>query len=299
MPFSVTRPLASGVGEVSANVLSAGRGSPKGVCQTARNCQYLAMRNAASVNASGPGALREARDLLLAHRTDYDAAVAGFAWPALDEFNWALDWFDVIAAEHPDRLALRVVGDDGSDEPVTYAAMAARSNQVANWLRGLGVRRGDRVLLMLGNIVPLWEVMLAAMKLGAIVIPASTLLQPADLADRVSRGNVRHVIAQAGQIGKFAEVPGDWTPVVVPDTLASSYHYGVLADRPWHRYEESLDAPAGLEPDGVTRASDPLLLYFTSGTTSLPKLVGHTHVSYPVGHLSTLYWIGLQPGDVH
>jgi acetyl-CoA synthetase len=226
--------------------------------------------------------------------------VAGFAWPALDEFNWALDWFDVIAAEHPERLALRVVGDDGSDEAVSYAAMAARSRQVANWLRGLGVRRGDHVLLMLGNIVPLWEVMLAAMKLGAVVIPASTLLQPADLEDRVVRGNVRHVIAQADQITKFAEVTGDWTPVVVPPTLSTSHHYDVLDSRhAWHRYEESLNAPAEFAPDGVTRASDPLLLYFTSGTTSQPKLVRHTQVSYPVGHLSTMYWIGIQPGDVH
>jgi acetyl-CoA synthetase len=262
------------------------------------------MSNDASVTdagtpASGPGALRAARDLLLAHRTDAAAAAAGFAWPVLDEFNWALDWFDVIAAEHPDRLALRVVGDDGSDEPVTYAAMAARSNQVANWLRGLGVRRGDHVLLMLGNIVPLWEVMLAAMKLGAVVIPASTLLQPADLADRVTRGHVRHVIAETGQITKFAGVRGDWTAVVVPPSLARPFAYGVLDDRPWHRYEESAAAAAEFEPDGATRAADPLLLYFTSGTTSLPKLVGHTHVSYPVGHLSTLYWIGLQPGDVH
>jgi acetyl-CoA synthetase len=126
------------------------------------------------------------------------------AWPALDEFNWALDWFDAIAAEHPERLALRVVGDDGSDEALSYAKMAARSAQVANWLRGLGVRRGDHVLLMLGNIVPLWEIMLAAMKLGAVIIPASTLLQPADLADRISRGHVRHVIAEASSSAQLA-----------------------------------------------------------------------------------------------
>ena len=256
---------------------------------------------AASTGSTGStGSLRAARDLLLAHRSEYDAAVRRFAWPALDEFNWALDWFDVIAAEHPGRLALRVVGDDGSDEAVSYAAMAARSAQVANWLRGLGVRRGDHVLLMLGNIVPLWEVMLAAMKLGAVVIPASTLLQPADLEDRVLRGNVRHVIAEVGQVTKFAEVPGDWTRIVVPPTLSGSHHYGTPdSPAPWHRYEDSLSAPAEFAPDGVTRASDPLLLYFTSGTTSQPKLVGHTHASYPVGHLSTMYWIGIQPGDVH
>ena len=257
------------------------------------------MRNDASPHgthsataASSTGALRAARDLLLTHRTDYAAAVAGFAWPALGEFNWALDWFDVIAAEHPSRLALRVVGDDGSDEAISYGAMAARSAQVANWLRGLGVRRGDHVLLMLGNIVPLWEVMLAAMKLGAVVIPASTLLQPADLEDRISRGHVRHVIAEAAHAPRFAEIPGEWTRVVVGHAAP-----GDTAD--WHPYGDSAAAPIEFSPDGITRASDPLLLYFTSGTTSKPKLVGHTHASYPVGHLSTMYWIGIQPGDVH
>ena len=239
-------------------------------------------------NAASTTAFRSARDLLLRYREDYDAARASFGWPDIDEFNWALDWFDVIAAEHPGRTALRVVGDDGSDESVSYAAMAARSGQVANWLRGLGVRRGDRILLMLGNIVPLWEVMLAAMKLGAVVIPASTLLQPADLADRIDRGDVRHVVTEAEHVPKFDGVPGEWTRVVIGGTRTG-----------WHAYEDAAAAPAGFTPDGVTKAADPLLLYFTSGTTSKPKLVGHTQASYPAGHLSTMYWIGIQPGDVH
>ncbi|MDX6342409.1 MAG: acetyl-CoA synthetase [Trebonia sp.] len=308
---SVTRPAVNAVVELSANVLSARQGvehRAAGVCGRGRNCQYLAMRNDASPHASGPGALRAARDLLVAHRTEYTAAVDRFAWPALDEFNWALDWFDVIAAEHPDRLALRVVGDDGSDEAVSYAAMAARSSRVANWLRGLGVRRGDHVLLMLGNIVPLWEVMLAAMKLGAVVIPASTLLQPGDLEDRIARGRVRHVIAEAAHTPRFAGISGDWTRVVVGgdaapggtatgSTATGSTATGSTAN--WRPYADSATAPAEFTPEGTTRAGDPLLLYFTSGTTSKPKLVGHTHVSYPVGHLSTMYWIGIQPGDVH
>jgi acetyl-CoA synthetase len=233
---------------------------------------------------------RAARDLLLRHRDDYDAARREFSWPELDEFNWALDWFDVIAVEHPDRVALRIVADadSGGDVRVTYAEMAGRSSQVASWLRGLGVRRGDRVLLMLGNIAPLWEVILAAMKLGAVIIPASTLLQPADLADRIPRGDVRHVITDIGQVEKFAQVPGDWTRVVVGSGAPG-----------WHSYADSADASAEFVPEGVTRAGDLLLLYFTSGTTAQPKLVAHTHASYPVGHLSTMYWIGIQPGDVH
>ncbi len=234
-------------------------------------------------------AFRAARDLLLNHREDYDAARADFSWPELDEFNWALDWFDVIAAEHPDRIALRVVGDDGSDEAVSYQRMAARSSQVATWLRGLGVRRGDRVLLMLGNIVPLWEVMLAAMKLGAVIIPASTLLQPRGPGGPGRRGATCGTWwPSARRRAKFADVSGEWTRVVV----------GGDADG-WHSYADAALAPEEFTPDGVTQADDPLLLYFTSGTTSQPKLVEHTQASYPVGHLSTMYWIGIKPGDVH
>jgi len=246
------------------------------------------------MTVSGTESFRAARDLLLGYRSDYAAARREFAWPELDEFNWALDWFDVIAAEHPDRPGLRIVSDsdggpDGrTDVSLSYGALAGRSAQVANWLRGLGVRRGDRVLLMLGNVAPLWEVILAAMKLGAVIIPASTLLQPADLADRLVRGSVRHVVADAASAAKFAGLPGDWTRIVVDGVVPG-----------WQSYSAAFASSLVFTPDGVTRAGDPLLLYFTSGTTAQPKLVAHTQVSYPVGHLSTMYWIGIQPGDVH
>jgi acetyl-CoA synthetase len=247
-------------------------------------------------SSSASHSFREARDLLLRYREDYATAKEEFAWPRLDRFNWALDWFDVIAAEHPGRDALRIVAEGGSDVRLSYAELAARSNQVANWLRGLGVRRGDPVLLMLGNIAPLWEVILAAIKLGAVVIPATTLLGPDDIADRIVRGGVRHVITESAQTGKFRDVAGpgdgaaggDWTPVAVGEPVAG-----------WRCYSGAAGAGAAFEPDGVTQATDPLLLYFTSGTTAQPKLVQHTHASYPAGHLSTMYWLGLQPGDVH
>jgi acetyl-CoA synthetase len=240
------------------------------------------------MTVSGTESFRAARDLLLAYRSDYAAARREFAWPELDEFNWALDWFDVIAAEHPDRPGLRIVSDDGSDVSLSYGSLSARSAQVANWLRGLGVRRGDRVLLMLGNVAPLWEVILAAMKLGAVIIPASTLLQPADLADRLMRGSVRHVVADAASAARFAGLAGDWTRIVVDGFVPG-----------WHSYSDAFALPVSFVPEGVTRAGDLLLLYFTSGTTAQPKLVAHTQASYPAGHLSTMYWIGIQPGDVH
>jgi acetyl-CoA synthetase len=228
-----------------------------------------------------------ARDFLQQHRTDYDTAYRDYQPPELDQFNWALDYFDVQANGN-DTAALWVVADDGSEQKVTYAAMAARSNQVANHLRQLGVRRGDRVMLMLPNRVELWETMLAGIKLGAVLVPTTMLVSTADLVDRMARGQVRHVIVQSSEVAKFDGVAGDYTRIAVGDPVAG-----------WLPFADSATAADGFTPDGATLASDPLLLYFTSGTTAQPKLVLHSHQSYPVGHLSTMYWIGLQPGDVH
>lgn len=240
---------------------------------------------------------RAARDFLLRHREDYTAAYEGFVWPRPARFNWALDWFDVIAAGN-DRTALHIVEEDGTESVTSFAQMAARSDQVANWLRAQGVAAGDRVLVMLGNQTELWETALAAMKLRAVVIPATPLLGPLDLRDRIERGRVRHVIVRAGDAAKFADVPGEYTRIVVGDDSAH-VDAGVPPAEGWRSYEASHQASASFEPDGVTHADDPLMLYFTSGTTAHPKLVEHTHVSYPVGHLATMYWIGLRPGDVH
>ena len=238
---------------------------------------------------TGYQTLREARDLLLEHREDYDAARAAFRWPVPDEFNWALEWFDPIARGN-DAPGLWIAGADAAaDEILSFDELARRSDQVANWLREQGVKRGDRIMMMLANQVELWETSLAAMKLGAVVIPATTLLAAADLRDRIARGRVRHVIARAADTPKFADVAGDYTPIAVGADDAPG----------WRRYADAYDAPVAFTPDGVTRSSDTLLLYFTSGTTSSPKLVEHTHASYPIGHLSTLYWLGLEPGDVH
>ncbi|MGA5872950.1 AMP-binding protein [Streptomyces cinereoruber] len=231
---------------------------------------------------------RAARDFLLEHREDYAAAYEGFVWPRPERFNWALEWFDVVA-EGNDRTALHIVEEDGSETKVSFAEMSARSNRVANRLRSLGVRAGDRIVVMLGNQVELWETVLAAMKLRAVVIPATPLLGPADLRDRVDRGRARHVLVRAEDTAKFDDVPGDYTRIAVGGDGAGE----------WREYEPAARESAVFEPDGDTRADDTLMLYFTSGTTARPKLVEHTHTSYPVGHLATMYWIGLKPGDVH
>ena len=232
-------------------------------------------------------AFARAREFLVARRDDYEAAYRGFEWPKLDRFNWALDWFDVHAKGN-ERTALWVVGEDGSEQRLSFAELSERSNRVANFLRAHGVRRGDRILLMLGNVVPLWEVMLASIKLGSVVIPATTLLARDDLLDRFARGGVRHVVVGSADAGKFADIEGDYTRIVVGGAMPG-----------WTSLDDAYAASAEFAPDGPTPADDPMLLYFTSGTTSKPKLVEHSHQSYPVGHLSTMYWLGLREDDVH
>jgi acetyl-CoA synthetase len=234
---------------------------------------------------------RAARDHLVASIGDYSQAVDAFRWPRLTgSFNWATDWFDAVARspERADQLALWITEENGDEQRYTFAEMADRSDRVATWLRSLGVGKGDRVIVMLGNQVELWESMLAVAKLGAVVMPTTGALGPADLADRITRGGAGFVVANAVDADKFASVDGQYTGVVVGGAAPG-----------WHRYADAYQVVSAGPFTAVTEMDDPLLVYFTSGTTSKPKLVEHSQISYPVGHLSTMGWIGVKPGDVH
>ncbi|MBE3001904.1 AMP-binding protein [Nocardiopsis sp. HNM0947] len=242
------------------------------------------MSNDASVGAAE---FRAARDLLLELRLEQATAHHRFTWPATDDFNWAIDHFDEVAERRPDRTALWIVEEDGSHSRYTYRHMSERSNQVANWLNSQGVHAGDRVLLMLGNQVELWECMLAALKLGAVLCPTPVALTETDLVDRLERGEIAHVVCGPPETEKFAGLQGHWTRICV------GYMEG------WLSYADSEHAGLEFRPPERSEPDDPYLVYFTSGTTALPKLVTHSRISYPVGHLSTMYWLGVQPGDVH
>src|SRR6202521_2191175 len=193
---------------------------------------------------------QEARAFLLNNRTDYDKAVADFRWPDPVPFSWALDWFDAELARNrdsKDRPALWIV-DAGSDREtkLSFEALSRRSNQVANFLRAQGLKRGDHLLLLLGNVIPLWETMLAAIKLGVVVIPATTLLTADELQDRLDRGRAKVVVASQDQVAKFSGLGGDRLIRIV--VAASSKQEG------WLAYEQAAAFPAAFTPEGPTGA---------------------------------------------
>lgn len=229
----------------------------------------------------------KARDFLLSRREDYESAYYGFKWPDIEDFNWATDYFDTYA-EGNDRTALWIVDEKGTEWKYSFAELSERSSRVANYLKRQGINRGSRILLMLDNQPELWEVMLAAIKLGAVLIPSSLLLTKVDVQDRIRRGKVKLVVTVPENTGKFEGVEGEFVKVVVGGKQSG-----------WLTYEEAYNSLAAYKPDVQTKVTDSLFLYFTSGTTAQPKMVLHTNGSYPIGHLSTMYWIGLREGDLH
>lgn len=240
---------------------------------------------------SGTAALVAARDQLLSGRESYAEMLESFRWPDVGStFNFAFDWFDQFARGN-NRPALVIVEEDGSRTSFTFDEMARRSDRVAALLAEQRIGRGDSVVVMLGNQVELWETMLAVIRLGAVLMPTTTALGPSDLADRIVRGEARAVICNRADTGKFDEVPGDYVRFVVGPEQPSAG---------WLGYADAHTREDLVVPQHPSNGSgDRLLLYFTSGTTSRPKLVEHTHRSYPVGHLTTMYWLGLKPNDVH
>ena len=229
----------------------------------------------------------ELRNRVLSRVVSSAETAGRFQWEPGPHFNWVLDYFDVIAVGN-ESAALRVVDDAGNDEALSFSTLARRSNQVASYLSAHGLKCGDRVLVMLGNVIPLWETMLALMRMGAVMIPTTTLLQRDELQDRLARGGVKMVIADHRCADRFEDLAPWATRICVGGKV-----------RDWQSYEDSSTSAATFTPAADTPADALLLLYFTSGTTAKPKLVAHTHTSYPVGHLSTAHWIGLRSGDVH
>jgi acetyl-CoA synthetase len=234
---------------------------------------------------SGTESFIAAREFLLNNRTNYEKTYREFRWPDLSDFNWARDWFDVYAQNNR-KTGLWLRREGKGETKFSYQELAERSDRVAHFLQRQGVEAGDPIVLCLPNVAAIWELMLAAIKIGAVVVPTTTLATESDIRDRLARSGARVVVTDESAMDR---IPSD---ADVKRILVGGQNTG------WMPYETALEESRGYRTV-ATQATDPFLLYFTSGTTAKAKLVLHTHQSYPVGHLSTMYWIGIQEEDIH
>ncbi|MFZ0705667.1 MAG: AMP-binding protein [Candidatus Korobacteraceae bacterium] len=226
-----------------------------------------------------------ARKILLDNRDDYETAYREFRWPDFTEFNWARDWFDVYAQGNR-KAALWLRSEAKGESKFSFEEMAERSDRVAHFLQRQGVEPGDRIVLCLPNVSAIWELILAAIKIGAVIVPTTTLATEAEIEDRLERSQPRMIVTDESAMER---IPADaqLKKILVGDPIEG-----------WIPYELAFEEDRAYKPV-KTQAKDPFLLYFTSGTTAKSKLVLHTQESYPVGHLSTMYWIGIREDDVH
>ena len=228
--------------------------------------------------------------------TDYEATRRSFRLRVPERFNFARDVVDAWAAREPDRLALLAVDAAGANpQRLTFGDLRRLSNRAAGFLAAQGVGRGDRVFVMLPR-VPEWHIaMLACMKLGAVPMPGTSLLTGRDIAFRIDRAGAVAAIVDEEGVPKVDEARERC------ETLRTSVCVGLEAGPGWLDWTEGLERGSDAGPDPVpTLAADPLVLYFTSGTTGYPKMVLHTQASYGIGHeITARFWQDLHPGDLH
>lgn len=230
----------------------------------------------------------KARDFLL-ETPSYESLKEKFHWPDLIHFNWALDYFDHIALNNPSP-ALLLADEDGDEQIYSFDELRRWSNSLANYFKAQGMVKNDVVLLLMSNSLELFLVLLAIMKVGAVIAPASVQLTATDVKERLKRANVNVVVADQDLLD------GNMLSSFVHLALRFVRGEEISGWQPLGRYKIYPESFENLIP---TFSTDPCLLYFTSGATASPKMVLHSHASYPVGHLVTMAWLGVRPDDRH
>ncbi len=206
------------------------------------------------------------------HMLDYEAERRNFHLEVPEYFNFATDVMGKWASD-PKKLAMLWVGQDGEERSLTFAHFSAASSRAANAFARLGIKKGDRVLVMLPRFPEWWESVLGLMKLGAIPIPCTTLLTPKDIQFRAEVAEAQGFITDSEGVPKFDQVRNECPTI----------QYAILVDQGsteragWTNYHQIVEQAPAEFTGPKTRSDDPCLVYFTSGTVGYPKMVLHTH----------------------
>ena len=213
-----------------------------------------------------------------------------------DTFNFGFDVVDAIARKTPDKLAMLHIANDGTERRFTFRDMKRASNQCANYFRSLGIGKGDKVMLVLKRHYQFWHVIVGLHKIGAIAIPATTQLQKHDFEYRFNLGDVKAIVATTeDKVPEHVEAALPESPSLQIKILVGGSREG------WHDYNEEIDQFSAhyYRKKGAPCGNDPMLMFFTSGTTGYPKIAAHSY-TYPLGHYITAkYWHGVSDNGLH
>ena len=213
-----------------------------------------------------------------------------------EKFNFAFDVVDALGRSKPEKLAMLHLSEDGTERRFTFRDMKKESARTANYFKSLGIKRGDRVMLVLKRHYQFWFSILGLHKLGAIVIPATNQLQEKDFTYRFEAANVKAIVCTAdGDVANAVDEAAAKCPWLTNKILVGGSREG------WHDFNEeySMFSSHFARAEDAPCGSDPMLMFFTSGTSGYPKLAAHNY-KYPLGHFITAkYWHQVNPEGLH